>query len=165
MRGWLAAKDGNFDSGIKDMTYTVEQPFSAAFRPIYLSQLIEQEVNAGHTERAMRWVESGIEEIRTKGNWFCEPEFYRQRGEILLAQSRANAAEAERAIREALALAAKQSCRPLELRAAVSLARLLRDGARAAEARDLLAPVYAAFTEGFERPDLRVAKTLLAELS
>jgi hypothetical protein len=85
MRGWLAAKDGNFDSGIKDMTYTVEQPFSAAFRPIYLSRLIEQEINAGHTERAMRWVESGIEEIRTKGNWFCEPEFYRQRGEILLA--------------------------------------------------------------------------------
>jgi predicted ATPase len=58
----------------------------------------------------------------------------------------------------------KQMCRPLELRAATSLARLLRDSARKQEARDVLTPAYAAFTEGFDRPDLQAAKTLLAEL-
>ena len=66
--------------------------------------------------------------------------------------------------RRALAVAAEQSCRPIELSAAVSLARLLRDNARTQEARDVLAPVYAAFTEGIDRPDLREAKKLLAAL-
>lgn len=64
-----------------------------------------------------------------------------------------------------MALAAQHLCRPLELRAAVSLARLLAEKSRREEGRDLLAPIYAAFTEGFDRPDLMAAKTLLAELS
>jgi predicted ATPase len=88
----------------------------------------------------------------------------RVRGEVLRAQSRDNTAAAEQAFHEAVALAAKQACRPLELRAATSLARLLSDTGRRAEARDVLAPVYATFIEGFGRPDLQAAKTLLAEL-
>ena len=67
--------------------------------------------------------------------------------------------------RQALSVAAEQLCRILELRAAVSLAKLLDDSGRKAEARDLLAPVYSAFTEGFGRADLQTAKTLLAGLS
>jgi predicted ATPase len=81
-----------------------------------------------------------------------------------LAQSRANMADAEAAFREAMALAAQQSCHPLELRAAVSLARLLAETGRRQEGYGLLAASYAAFSEGFERPDLREASTLLAEL-
>ena len=79
-------------------------------------------------------------------------------------QSRDKSAEAEKSFREALAQAAQQSCRPLQLRAATSLARLLGEKGRRDEARDLLAPVYGVFTEGFERPDLQAAKTLLAGL-
>jgi predicted ATPase len=96
---------------------------------------------------------------------FHEGEITRLRGDILLAQSRDNAAEAEAAFRQALAVAAQQSCRPIELRAATSLARLLRDSGRETEARELLAPVYGAFSEGFDRPDLQDAKALLAQLS
>jgi len=74
------------------------------------------------------------------------------------------AVDIARDLRKALEFSRKQLCRPLELRAAMSLARLLRDSGRAAEARDLLTPIHAAFTEGFAFADLQAAKTLLAEL-
>ena len=61
--------------------------------------------------------------------------------------------------------ASSETDRAIELRAGLSLARLLRERGRKAEARDVLAPIYAAFTEGFERPDLTAAKALLAELN
>ncbi len=86
------------------------------------------------------------------------------RGEVLLAQSADNAVVAETAFRDASALAAKQSCRPLALRAAFSLAKLLSEQDRRGEAREFLAPIYGAFTEGFQWPDLRAAKELLAAL-
>jgi len=59
-------------------------------------------------------------------------------------------------------VAQRQEAKSWELRAAISLARLLRDRGRAAEARDILAPVYAWFTEGFDTPDLQEARALLA---
>ena len=67
--------------------------------------------------------------------------------------------------RKALSIAEEQGAKLWELRAAVSLARLRRDEGRPAEARDLLAPVYGWFTEGFETPDLKEAEALLAELA
>jgi predicted ATPase len=73
-------------------------------------------------------------------------------------------AKAEDSFRTALAIAREQGTRGYELRAAVSLARLWRDQGRRAEARDLLAPVYGWFTEGFDTPDLKAAKALLEEL-
>ena len=164
LRGWLAAQGGDFDAGIASMSDAVI-PGGAAFGPMYAVLIVEQELRAGYAERALARIERSIEEMNVKANWFCAPELFRLRGEALLAQARPDDAEAERAFREALAMSRKQSCRPLELRAADSLARLLRDSARAAEARDLLAPVYGAFTEGFERPDLQAAKALLAELN
>jgi predicted ATPase len=110
-------------------------------------------------------IERAVAEMGGKGNWFCAPELFRSRGEGLRMLPRSDSAEAERDFREALALSRKQSCRPLELRAATSLARLLAETTRKAEARDLLTPIYGAFTEGFDRPDLQAAKALLAELS
>ena len=64
----------------------------------------------------------------------------------------------------AIAIAQSQKARSFELRAATSLARLWRDQGRGAEARDLLAPIYSWFTEGFDTPDLKEAKALLDEL-
>ena len=72
--------------------------------------------------------------------------------------------EAEELYRKALSIAAEQEAKLWELRAAVSLARLRRDQGRRAEARDLLAPIYGWFTEGFGTPDLKDAKALLDEL-
>jgi predicted ATPase len=164
LNGWLHARSGNYEAGIKPMLHSANQPIFAAFRPMYLVQIAEEELRAGQNERAMAALQHTAEEVDRRANHFCEPEIARLRGEVLLAQSRANSAEAEAAFREALALAARQTCRPLELRAATSLARLLAEAGRRAEARDVLAPIYGALSEGFGRPDLKTAKKLLAGL-
>ena len=165
LRGWLSALDGDYDAGIAHMVESVNMPFFAGFRPIFLPQIAEQELRAGYADRAMATVERARGEAESQGNRFCEPDIFRWRGEILLAQSRDNAAAAEHAFREAMTRAAAQSCRPLELRAATSLAKLLGENGRREEARNLLAPAYAIFTEGFDKPDLLAAKALLAELN
>jgi predicted ATPase len=86
-------------------------------------------------------------------------------GDVLLAQSDRNAVEAESSYRHALEIARGQNARLLELRAASSLARLWRDQGKHGKARDLLAPVYGWFTEGFDTLDLKQAKALLDELA
>ena len=88
---------------------------------------------------------------------------HRVRGDLLNATG--DRAAAEQNYREAIAVAERQSAKVFELRAATSLARLWRDQGKRAEARDLLAPIYAWFTEGFDAPDLVAAKALLHELA
>ena len=85
-------------------------------------------------------------------------------GELLEAQG-APAADIEACFARAIQKAREQSAKSLELRAAVSLARLWVEQGRSAEARDLLAPVYGRFTEGFDTTDLKQAKGLLDELT
>jgi predicted ATPase len=92
-----------------------------------------------------------------------EAEQYRLQGELL--QARADAWQAERCFRQALEIARHQQARSLELRAAMSLSRLWRQQGKRAEARDLLAPIYGWFTEGFDTADLQEAKALLDALA
>src|SRR5207248_7422600 len=99
---------------------------------------------------------------RTRQRWFAA-ELNRLKGQLLLRQGRPEAAE--ELYRKALSIAEEQEAKLWELRAATSLARLWRDQARRAEGRDLLAPVYGWFTEGFDTPDLTEAKALLDELA
>ena len=84
------------------------------------------------------------------------------KGRLLLRQGHTEAAE--ELYRKAMSIAEQQGAKLWELRAAASLARLRLDPGRHAEARDILAPVYAWFTEGFDTPDLKDAKALLDEL-
>jgi predicted ATPase len=98
----------------------------------------------------------------TGERWF-EAELYRRKGELLLQQGHARAAE--HLYRKALSIAREQEAKLWELRATASLARLRRDQGRHAEARDLLAPVYGWFTEGFDTPDLKEATALLDALT
>ena len=98
---------------------------------------------------------------RTRERW-TEAELYRHKGQLLLRQR--NTEAAERFYHKALSIAREQEAKLWELRATVSLARLCHDQGRRAEARDLLAPVYGWFTEGFDTPDLKDAKALLDEL-
>jgi predicted ATPase len=100
---------------------------------------------------------------RTGERWF-EAELHRGRGDALLRLPECATAEAEACFRKALAIAQEQEAKLWELRAATSLARLWRDQGRRVEARDLLAPVYDWFTEGFDTADLKDAKALLDEL-
>jgi predicted ATPase len=93
----------------------------------------------------------------------AEAEMHRLRRTLLLSMN--EHAEAEKSYREALSVAQRQSAKFWELRAATSLARLWRDQGKRDEARDLLAPVYGWFTEGFDTFDLKEAKALLDGLA
>jgi predicted ATPase len=121
----------------------------------------EAEVIGGHPDAALGILVEALGTSRERGeNWF-EAELVRRRGDLLRAR---DPAEAETMFEEAIAIAQKQEAKLWELRAAMSLARLRRDQGRHAEARDLLAPVYDWFTEGFATPDLKEAKALLDSL-
>jgi predicted ATPase len=93
-----------------------------------------------------------------------EAELYRLKGELLW-QAGTGPEEAEMCFQQALAIAGRQQAKSLELRAAMSLARLWRQQGKWDEARELLAPIYRWFTEGFDTADLQEARQLLAELS
>jgi class 3 adenylate cyclase/tetratricopeptide (TPR) repeat protein len=163
-RGWLLCKNKDIETGIALMLKASDHASSEVLKPVLLTLVAEQQFAAGRHDDALVTLQRGLEHSKKVFNQFYASEMPRVRGEVLRAQSRDNTAAAEQAFHEAVALAAKQACRPLELRAATSLARLLSDTGRRAEARDVLAPVYATFIEGFGRPDLQAAKTLLAEL-
>ena len=96
---------------------------------------------------------------------YMDADLHRLRGELLLTRSVSrDAAEAEASFQKSLDVARRQQAKSWELRTATSLARLWRDQGKASEARDLLAPVYGWFTEGFDTADLKDAKALLDEL-
>ena len=100
---------------------------------------------------------------RTGARWW-EAELHRLRGLCWLSRPTPDAARTEADLRTALDVARSQGARSWELRAAVSLARLWRERGKSAQARELLAPLYAWFTEGFGTRDLQDARTLLDEL-
>jgi predicted ATPase len=100
----------------------------------------------------------------TKEKW-CESEIHQIAGEIALKSPKLDVAKAEVYFERALAVARAQRAKSLELRAAMSIARLWRDQGKTQQARELLAPVYGWFTEGFDTRDLTEAKTLLGELA
>ena len=99
----------------------------------------------------------------TKETWY-EAEVNRMAGEIALKSPEPDAAKAEAYFERALAVARRQQAISWELRAAMSMARLWRDQGKHHQARDLLAPVYGWFTEGFDTLDLKEAKKLLSDL-
>ena len=100
----------------------------------------------------------------TKERW-CESEVYRVAGEIALKSPEPDVAKAESYFERALAVARQQQAKSWELRAAMSLARLWHDQGKPQQAREMLAPVYGWFTEGFDTRDLKEAKALLEELA
>jgi len=92
-------------------------------------------------------------------------ELYRVKGDLLMIKDPGNAAEAERCLRTATDVACRQGAKFFELRATVSLARLLKREGKMEEAAQMLAEIYARFTEGFDTAELKDAKALLDELT
>ncbi len=162
-RGWLLAQDGEREEGITQMLHAADKAPVAVLQPIVFALIAREQMHAGRMDDAFVTIVRAMDNINKQNIHFHEGELIRLRGEILLAQSRENAAAAEADFRRALAVAAQQLCRPTQLRAAISLARLLAEDDRRQEARGVLAPVYALFTEGLDRPDLRDARALLGE--
>jgi predicted ATPase len=127
-----------------------------------LAELAKALGGAGRIAEGLALVEAGIQQ--SEGGWLT-PELLRLKGELFLLQSSSPVSQtAEDLFRQALDGARRQEALSWELRAATSLARLLRDRDRIGEARDLLAPIYARFTEGFGTADLREAKRLIDAL-
>jgi predicted ATPase len=118
-------------------------------------------VDLGQLDDAQRCIGEALDTIeKTKERW-CEAEAYRLTGRIALKAARPDVGKAQDCFERALAVARKQQAKSWELRASMSLARLWRDQGKVQQARELLAPVYGWFTEGFDTRDLKEAKALL----
>ena len=130
-----------------------------------LANLARAHRKAGQAEEALPVVAEAMEFVTKTGECMGEAELHRVKGELLLARTPSDQAGAESSFRRALDVARRQKAKSYELRAAMSLARLWQQQGRNQEARDLLAPVYGWFTEGFDTRDLKEAKALLDELA
>ena len=135
------------------------------FVPLYLSHLTRAYAELGQVDDAWRYIGEAITTIETTKERWLEAEVHRTAGEIALLSANPDAAKAEAYFERALAVARQQQAKSWELRAAMSLARLWRDQGKVQQARELLAPVYGWFTEGFDTLDLKEAKALLQELA
>jgi predicted ATPase len=116
---------------------------------------------AGQAAEGLTLLGEALQIVERTGERWLEAELHRHKGQLLLRQGHPDAAE--EFYWKALCIAREQKAKLWELRAAPSLAGLRNDQGRRAEARDLLAPVYEWFTEGFDTPDLKEAKALLDE--
>jgi predicted ATPase len=130
----------------------------------YHGFLAEIHLRAGRAADARREIATALAVCEQTNNRIYEAELHRLSGEVALAAAPPDPAAAEAAFRRCLDIARRQGARSWQLRGATSLARLWHRGGRTIEARNLLAPVYGAFTEGFATPDLRDARALLTEL-
>ena len=137
----------------------------ALFVPYFSALLADVSAYLGHPEDGLRALAEAHTLVEQQEERWWEAEICRLRGVVLLRQPEIPPAEAETWLRRALDVARRQEAKSLELRAAMSLARLWQQQGKWAEAHALLAPIYGWFTEGFDTPDLQDAKTLLEELA
>jgi predicted ATPase len=133
--------------------------------PFYLPHLARAHAELGQFEAVWRCIGEAMTTAETTKDKCCEAEIHRTAGEIALMSPEPDAAKAQAHFERAIAIARAQKAKSWELRAATSLARLWRDHGKRQQARDLLAPVYGWFTEGFDTADLNDAKALLDELT
>ena len=137
---------------------------ATALRPYSLALLAEASAQVGQTAEGLEALTEALATLaKSRARWW-EAELYRLRGALLLQGAVAQPGEAEACFHQALTVARRQQAKSLELRAAMSLSRLWQQQGKREEARELLAPVYSWFTEGFDTADLQEAKALLDEL-
>jgi len=168
LQGAALAEEDELQEGIAGMRsvieamreWGVEWPF-----PWFVARLAEAHRKAGKAEEGLAAVEEALEGVRKTGERAFEAELHRVKAELLLARAPADQVGAEASLRDALEVARRQRAKFWELRAATSLARLRKQQGRKEEARELLAPVYDWFAEGFDTRDLKEAKALLDELT
>ena len=166
--GLLLAVDGNELDAIKMFTSGMaayQSTGATLYRPQHFSYLASAYAEVSQFEEAWRCISEAMTAVETtKESWY-EAEVNRVAGELALTMPEPDAAKAEGYYDRALTVARQQQAKSWELRAATSMARLWRDQGKPQQARELLAPVYGWFTEGFETRDLKEAKALLEELA
>jgi predicted ATPase len=163
-RGWASAMEGNAEKGLMELKQgiaTMRAMRAGIWLPFRCSMLAEVFDLLGNAREGLQCLaEAQTLMDETEERWW-EAEIYRLHGALLLRHSIAPPAEVETWFLRALDVARQQKARSLELRAATSLARLWDHQGQHTQARDLLAPVYERFTEGFDTSDLKEAKALL----
>jgi predicted ATPase len=164
-RGWARVKNGDVAKGIsllRSGLSAYRATGAEAWTPHFFALLAEACEIAGEIDEAVTVLGDALQIVERTGQRWLAAELDRLKGKLLLRQGNPDAAE--ELYLKALSIAREQQAKLWELRAAMSLARLRRDRGHKAEARDLLAPVYDWFTEGFESIDLKETKALLGEL-
>ena len=165
-RAWALATAQKEPMGIQILEGTAVVPKFVkldSFVPWYLALLAEGRSSVGNYEGALQAVDEALSYAERAGGNFYKPELYRVKGDIFKARGD-SPADVEPLYREAVTSAQSISSKWWELRASISLARLLQLEHKNTEARALLEPVYNWFTEGQDTPDLLEARSLLAEL-
>ncbi len=166
-RGCVLAQTGKASDAIQEIsTGTAEMRAigATAWGTSASWHLARAYAELGKFDEAWRSISEAITAVETTKERWGEPEVHRTAGEIALMSPQHDAAKAQEYYDRALKVARQQQAKSWELRAAMSLVRLWRDQGKVREARELLAPVYGWFTEGFETRDLKEAKVLLEEL-
>jgi predicted ATPase len=171
LHGWALAAQGNTAAGVAQLRQGMAEWQATGARtclPLHLVLLADALGGAGRTEEALSSLAEALTAAEATGECVYDAEIHRLRGELLLRQAPAPGGgdpevEAEDCFRRALDLARRQGAKSLELRAALSLARLLRAAGRPEDGRRLLAETYGWFTEGWDTPDLKEARAFLQE--
>jgi predicted ATPase len=167
MRGWVLTAQGDIEEGIDEIRTGLDrlQGFGAQhFQPYFLCLLAEAHLDNGQPNTSLEILDRAHGMIEATEERFWEPEAWRLRGEIFASARVRKAAEAERHFLEAIDIARRQQARSLELRAAISLSRLLMQQGRRPEAHAILKPIHNWFTEGLSTFDLIAASTVLKQL-
>ena len=167
MRGWALVENGQGEEGIAQMRRGLvdwQATGSELGLPYFLSLLAEAHLKMGQTDEGFSVIEEALAAANDSDERWYEAELYRLKGELLRLEAKPEA-EAAELYRQAIEKARIQGAKSLELRAVMSLSRLLQDQGKQKEARQMLQDIYGWFTEGFDTTDLKEAKILLGELS
>jgi predicted ATPase len=167
MRGWALAMQGQGEEGMVQVRQGLADyraTGAALLVPYYCTLLADVSAHLGHTTDGLQALTEAHTLVEQQEERWWEAEVCRLRGVLLLRQPETPQVEAEAWLRRALDVARRQEAKSLELRAAISLARLWQQQGKRDAARELLAPIYGWFTEGFDTADLQEAKALLEAL-
>jgi predicted ATPase len=166
-RAWAQSQSGRTTTAVREIQDGMELARATGsdwFRPWFATLLCDVHLREGQAEAALALTEQAQAEIDRQGESQFQSIVFRTRADAFLALRPPNTSEAETLYHKAIEVARAQSAKLWELRAVMQLARLWHSQGKSAEARDLLAPVYGRFTEGFDTADLKEAKALLDEL-
>ena len=167
LRGWALALQGQGETGMaqaRQGIVALRTTGAALHVPYLCTVLADVSAHLGHTADGLQALAEAHTLVEQQEQRMWEAEVCRLRGVLLLRQTETPPAEAEPWLQRALDVARRQEAKALELRAAMSLARLWQQQGKRVEARELLAPMYGWFTEGFDTADLQEAMALLHEL-
>jgi tetratricopeptide (TPR) repeat protein len=165
LQGWALARLGANAAAVEGIRNGIALARYQSYKPIFLGLLAEALALTGKIEEGLAVLTEALATAEASGANGSDAELHRLRGELLGQLPSPDWTEVEVSYRMALRISREQGTRGFKLRATVSLARLLSEHGQSDEARDLLAPVYGWFTEGFGTPDLKEAKALLDALN